>query len=488
MTKLKKLGPIEWTRETTLSSLWQAWMDLNGFVNDRQAALAITQLGIRGGTNISKWLQDEPTTSLLSTSMKEIIEKTGVDIDGWLVAEAKRLVIAENPELESRLPFNKITSRKEVIDELETWSKLYGGNLYLALQMRIPPGQTSHYMQRTHQPSLEILPSILRGLAQGFISIDCQEDIGFILTCRAIMGGDPEEFFPNVTNFKTAIDELLKPFKGYQDKKIENETGIHHALIHDLRTWKPVSGKRGMVPESIEKILRVLVIRKYPYLGDAFDENRAVYRKNEHKGILEVPVPLKVLINKGQPKPIETKKDPTPKSKANAPKTEKQAPPMVSLLEAVENVVQAPPTQTSGQSVTDVLADMYAEMSTRLRALPKPAPVHTDARDVGATIDNVRHCLDQKSWKQRKGVRLTASEIENVRTAIEQLRAIFVGISELDPDYIRTVLSPVFGPELFELFIAGEGLKHLLETHGAWQVMMSTRETAQLLRKRKEIQ
>ena len=485
MAKLKKLGSIEWTRETTLSSLWQSWMDLNGFLNDRQAALAISSLGIRGGTNISKWLQDESTQGLLTTGMKEIMEKTGVDIDGWLVAEAKRMVIAENPELESRLPFNKMTSRKEVIDELETWSKLYGGNLYLALQMRIPPGQTSHYMQRTHQPSLDILPSIVRGLAQGFISIDCQEDIGFILTCRAIMGADPEEFFPGVTNFKTAIDELLKPFKGYQDKKVESETGIHHALIHDLRTWKPVSGKRGMVPESIEKILRVLVIRKYPFLEEAFDANRAIYRKDEQKGILEVPVPLKVLINKGQTPQIETKKEPPPKPKSVPPKAEQQMTPVVSLLEAVEKVVQTPATETGEQTLTDKLADMFTEMGVRLRAPSKPAPVQTDARDVGATIDCVLHCLDQKSWRQRKGVRLTATEIENVRSAIEQLRAVLVGISELDSDYIRSDLAPVFAPELFELFIAEEGLKHLLETQGAWQVMMSTRKTAQLLRTQK---
>lgn len=485
MAKLKKLSQIKWTRETTLSSLWKDWMKLNDFATPAQASLALSSLGIRGGGNICAWLRNETSNALLSTSMKEIIEKTGVDIDGWLVAESKRLVIAENPELESQLPFDKMTSRKEVIDELETWSRLYGGTHYLAVQMRIPSGQANHYMQRTHQPSLEILPSILRALAQGFVLIDCQEDIVFILTCRAIMGGDPQEFFPGVTNFKSAIDELLNPFKGYQDKKVESETGIHFALIHDLRNWKPVAGKRGMVPETIEKILRVLAMRKHPTLGNAFDANRGLYRKDEAKGIMEVPVPLKILINAALQQTIETKKEPPPpRVNVAKPKVEQLPDPVV---EIVREIVEALPVEpsTDDSTLRNDLANLFHEMSARLRVPEKPVPVQTDARDVGTTIENVRHCLDQSSWKRRKGVRLSKSEIENLRLAIEKMRAIFVGINELDPEYIRTDLAPVFGPELFELFIAGESLKHFLDTQGAWKFIVASRETAHMLREKK---
>ena len=384
-----------------------------------------------------------------------------------MVCEAKRQLWNECPDLRERIDFGQDVHREDVINRLRKLIKEYGGNFYLALQMNVPSGTMSGWNRGINKPGIEMLKVLLSNIMRGFLKISCLEDAQFILMCRAILGGSPEEFFPGVTDFASARQEFLRPYPRHTAVKIESRTGIKENTISRLLEWKPEKGKTSCFPETVEGILRALVERSYPALVETFDEHRKTYRKKEDVGIWSVDVPLKDL--------MESK--PAKKTRVATPVVEKAVkpvpvPPPVSVHEPIAH---------PKESVRDVLIGGLRDLLLRLEATPDevvaiPSSTTTPIYEpIGSVMNGVEHCLNPNTWHLRKDERVTKEKIEDVRTAIVHLRKVLVAMSELNPDIIRKNITPILGPELAELFVAHEGLHHLMGSQAAWEIVQGTR-------------
>ena len=467
MEKLKKLPTAVWGKDITLAVLWEMWMQHNGLKTVEEAQAVLKKHGIRGRKSLPAWLANTPTIDLVTTGLQSILETTGVDIDAWMVCEAKRQLWNECPDLREHIDFDRDIHREDVVNRLRKIIKEYGGNFYLALQMGVPSGTLSGWNRGINKPGVEMLKILLSNLMRGFLKISCLEDAQFILMCRAILGGDSQEFFPGVTDFASALQEFLHRYPGHTAVKIESLTGIKENTISRLLEWKPEKEKTSCYPETVEGILRALVERSYPALLETFDEHRKTYRKKEDAGIWEVEVPLKDLMDV---KPVAKQ------SKAK-PSVQKKVEPVATPV-ATPVVSEPKPITPSKDSFEDVVIDGLEALVARLKArtetvaTPSVTPIY---EPIGSVIGGVEHCLDPKTWHLRKDERVTMEQIEDVRTAIVHLRKVLVALSELNPDLIRKTITPILGPELAELFVAHEGLHHLMGSKAAWEIVQGTR-------------
>lgn len=465
MQKLKKIPTASWGRDVTLQLLWELWMEQNGIKTVEAAQALFKTHGIRGVKSLPLWLQNTPTVDLLTTGMNSIQEETGIDIDAWMVCEAKRQIWDEYPELRKQIDFKRDIHREDVINLLRKQIETYGGHQYLALQMNIPSSTIGFWNKGAHKPRIEMIKVVLINLMRGFLSIACLEDAQFILMSRAILGGDPQEFFPGITDFASALKEFLRPYPRHTAVKIESLTGIKENTVSRLLEWKPEPGKTSCNHETVEGVLRVLVERSYPALVETFDEHRKTYRKKEDAGIWEVEVPLKDLMNHA---PVEKQCE----------ETKVQPKPIV--VPVVSAPAPAPnPIMPSKETYEDVVIDGLEALVARLKThrtetttTQQTSPTH---KQIGSVIDGVEHCLDPSSWHLRSGERVSEEEVERVRKAIVQLRKVLCVLCELDPEFIRKMITPILSDELAELFVAQVGLEHLLGTKAAWEIVQGTR-------------
>lgn len=466
MKTLKKLPVTQWDKDVTLQTLWQAWMLHNEIKNVSDAQTLFKQNGIYGAKSLPLWLENTPTKDLFTTGLKSILERTGIDIDAWMVCEAKRQIWNEYPELRERIDFRQNTHREDVINCLREYIKEYGGNQYLALQMQVSSSTVGGWSKGSHKPSIDMIKVILMHLARGFLKIRCLEDAQLILMSRAIFGGEPEVFFPGVTDFQSALREFLRPYPRYTAVKIESLTGIKENTISRLLEWKPEAGKTSCFPDTIEGILRTLTERSYPALVETFDEHRKTYRKKEELGIWEVEVPLKDLMS---PAPVEKQRE----------KTLVQPKPIVAPI-ILEPAPVAPSKEIFEDVVISGLEDLVARLKASRTEVTTTHQTTSAYEPIGSMIDGVEHCLDPESWHLRNGERITEEDIERVRKAIVQLRKVLCVLCELDPDLIRKMITPILSDELAELFVSHVGLEHMLGTKAAWEIVQGTRSMVRI--------
>jgi len=493
---MRKLGPITWSKDVTLGSLWQQWMDLNGF-NLESAQRSLLSVGIRGGDNLPQWLNNTPSVSMLTTNFRAITTHTGIDIDGWMVCEAKRQVLEEHPELVDRISFDRMTTRESYCDELDTWRKLYGAELYLSIQLEIPRVQVKNWVQRQNYPSLEAMKRIIHVLAVGILAVDSREDLIFTLICRCCFNEDPITIF-EVATFRQACISLLKPFRGHTPVRKEKELHLNRQVIVTIEKY--IEGETVKFPlETIENVIAELLRRSYPNHYDGFIQQRSLYRICENEGIWKVPVQINL---HDEPRPDQWNMQPLPVPDPPVAEVKQEDPPASrNAFEYVEQThkPEPPPAQTEpSEAVPGPQEDLFQILSqvfsfgahkfrqaAKSKTKPKePAIPISVAEQIGTEIEGVRQCLDQASYKATDG-RLTPDQVEQIRALIERLRGLLVLTNRLDRQFVRETLKPALGPELFELFLAGQGLEHLLHTPEAWQIVAAQRESANFNRKLK---
>lgn len=499
--ELKKVDKTVWGPDVTLGSLWQEWARLNRLNTIKVAEDALRAHEIRTGGNLASWLKDTPTTSLLTSMVSRIREVTGIDIDGWMVCDAKRQVITAHPELATVIDYDRLTSRKSLIAALNAWKSKYGGTHFLALQMQISPQSLNQWSLETNLPTLEHLPKLILWLAQGFLEIDCQEDVIFILMCRAIIGTDPQGVFDNIRSFAEARDALFRTYPGHTLARIAEKTGIPTHRLDTLKNWSLHGGKARLPGESIEAVVRALIKIHWPSLVEAFDERAKVYKKDEVKGIWAVEQPLLHLIEATRKEPVLEESRVDPPSLIPSPEPPSIDPPKARVSQLQNHELPQPkptPVQTPCQtkdeqpsewdpklnSLRHAVADIFAFAAERLReddlSTSRPTPVLLNP--LGARIGAVEQCLDRASFTPRPGERLSRKHITRIQQCVAGLRGIFVMLCELDPAHIREDIRPILGPEIIELFLGVEGLKHLLNTQEAWRVIEAMREATGIIR------
>ena len=112
----------------------------------------------------------------------------------------------------------------------------------------------------------------------------------------------------------------------------------------------------------------------------------------------------------------------------------------------------------------------------------------TQKRDpnIGEMIAGVQHCLTKASFTRQTGTRVSKEQVENVRQIISDLRAIILFLCSLDEDHVQKDIRPVLGNEIFELFLGIHGLRYLLDTNEAFEIIEAERETARVLSSRRK--
>src|SRR3989338_463308 len=232
MPEIKKIPPQVWSPEITLQSLWQKWMSLNGILRKEQANSLLSRAGIRHGDGLSSWLNNEPTISLLTMAREQLTEVTGIDIDGWMVCEAKRRLIAAEPGITDRVSFTELTSRQSILEEINDWKKRYGGTtLHLALQIGVKPSSLNGWTNGTRLIPFDQIGKILRALIAGFIPYTSYDDTTFALMCRSLIGCQSHEVFDGVSGFKEVIDLLFAPYKKYTLTRTASEVEINEGSL-----------------------------------------------------------------------------------------------------------------------------------------------------------------------------------------------------------------------------------------------------------------
>lgn|GEM_PF-6055217 len=489
MRELRRIPPTVWGPTVTLSSLWQSWMTLNQILQIEQGENILHDPNLRIGKNLASWLQDEPTAGLLSCNRERLLELTGIDIDGWMVCEAKRRVIASHPEFDGCLSFSENISRKEIIDRMIEYKQRYGGTTFhLALQVGVKPSSLNTWTHGKRVPDMDQLVKLIVTLERGFIPYASFDDTTFILMCRAIFGCDVRELFAGVCGFKDALNLLFEPYKKHTHARTASEVDIPEHALRTLVEWQPKQSN-GLPPTSIERMLRALVKRFWPSLINAFDENVAEYRVLEDEGIWAVTQPLKPLIDQIVSEPTRL---PEPPVESVSTLTEKT--PARTEAKPIEPTPVATAVQITAQSAKmtahDVLADILEIAVSKLRQLGVEAaesttevPALSHQEQIGKTIDGITHCLSRSAFTPRPNLRLTQDQLQFAGKAIDGTRALVVMLCELDPAYIRSEVRPLLGQRFYEFLIATEGLRHLLHSDAAWEMIDGMRQGAELISK-----
>lgn len=533
-----------YTAETTLGGLLRELFKQNKFANEREAADALQEAGVRGAvTNISDWLHDRPSRGLMTTQYQTFCDVTGIDLDRLMVIQAKHLAIAKRPGLASEIKFDTMATRSEIIAEFRQWSELYGGAQVLSLQVGVPSRSLDNWVRGENRPDTENLSLLFIALARGLIMIDSVEDATFVLMVRAIIGRDPTEVFDGLkaNTFAAARDLLFQPYRGWMNKKIATELDIHYSVIERLKKWRPAIGRRGTPITTIERVVRALIKQRWPQLINAFEAGCTTYRERESDGIWAIKKPIWPFIEvtkrapskssetaPGQPGSSEVPEAqpqdtadasaeaapvaadvPQPNEKlvpAPAPEPEPE-PAAEPAPQALVEIAAIPAEPTSSASVPDQsmpadlaeafeigfrnMADLIkktrqrapAQPATKAAETPAPRQVPTDDEIIGETIQGVRHCLTKASLKPKPGARLDPETVENVRAAIEGLRKSIVLVCGYDSEYLIDELRLVLGHELTELFLTTKGLKYLLPTEEAWKAIEATRASMGLAKR-----
>ena len=171
------------------------------------------------------------------------------------------------------------------------------------------------------------------------------------------------------------------------------------------------------------------------------------------------------------------------------PEAETASVPETSEDDAAQVPIPPPQTQISerlsdaGNGLMEALADIADFASKRLRGQQETTQDRTPApANIGEEIKGVQACLGQLTFLERAGTSISDDQVETIRASIEQFRRLLVLLNNLDRKFVRETLRVVLGPELFELFLAGQGLQHLLHTPEAWDIIAAQRESARLSR------
>lgn len=467
-------GGTVYNVDTTLSGLWRAWMRLNRLTEDQVRDL-LRDKNIR--CNFDGCLRDTWDDAALTRSAGEILALTGIRIDEWMVIEAKRRARRDNPELAGRMTFDHVLTRTDVVNELRRVNDEYGGTWYVALQIGLAPSLVNTWVRAdaNRLPTVDKMASVFVGLARGFITnVTCLEDVMFALVVRTVFGYERETVFPEFPTFAKALEAFFHPHKGWTVSKIAGAYGVSDGKIKTLQDWRSQPGKGTLYHDSIQLVLRAHVERRWPNLVTRFDALCAEYRAEEEKGIWKVSEPLRPPLDATRPAAA-----PEP-ARVSAPRAD--VPPAPAPRE--EPTVPQPPARTARQApaapavpaATTVEEKLALVFDYGAKVFRGEMPAEFDARrEVGGTLGELRNCLTKDAYRPNPDGRVNPEQIRELAADIGKLRKILVMLAELDPGYLRREVTPILAPELVELIIGFEGLRHLLGTDEAWEVISGMR-------------
>lgn len=429
--------------KTTLGGLLEQFLKANpgATVEDLSDAIG------RGGSNVPQWLRSEYTTALTSTALEAFERVTGISIDRLLVLNAKLEVLRQQPDLSDRISFDRLTTRAELVAELRVFVEVYYNNqpFCIDVQLDMSEGRTSHWLSGKRNPGAETLPTLVEGIARGFIE-GTRDDVVFILMVREMFGADPQEIFPGgrVTNFFSAIKEIFHEVGSRSPFLVSQKTGIkQHTVQRLLKYTEEVGQQAKTTEETVLDVVQALAGIHFASKMPMFDRARQEFEQHhhvEHKVDVHASVTLPAV--HCDPVPLE------PRTAAPEP----VPPPAPAVLPSRDLAIAQHHRELARHHAA--LADLHD---------PPSGEVAQEVRSfvdlVGVTVRGIKHCFSQANIRGLPGETVSEAQREAIRQAIELLRKLFVlcaGLDYAQQEKIKSVLDS----ELDELWVAAEAFNY----------------------------
>ena len=210
MTENQQVPTYVYGPDTTLGGLFQAYLTAT---NTKPAALA-KRLGLHDET-LGQWLKGIPSDSLTSSHMAKVQAETGIDLDRWMVVEAKRQLLANDPSRSRTVSFDRFVTRREIVEELARYAEMYGDGASIERQIGLKVGSVHRWTkgQRRDLPTDENLCKVIDGLFAGLIKGN-RNDVLVRLMARELFGRELAELFPATEGIISLSVAFLKVLLG----------------------------------------------------------------------------------------------------------------------------------------------------------------------------------------------------------------------------------------------------------------------------------
>lgn len=424
--------------ETTLGGLFNAYLTMT----DTKAAALAKRLGLYEST-VQQWVDGNPSNSLTSSHRAKVEQATGIDLDRWMVVEAKRALVAQRPDLTDKIRFDRFLTRREIVEELARYAKMYGGARYLAAQMGLDEKTVGPWIlgltkgKRGCMPQDDLLRTALLAAVTGLIEGN-RNDVLVRLLARDLFGRDLPEVFPGATGIVSFTLMFLKMYQGMTTSEIERASGIQRNTIKLLYDIAKNPGAR-LYEATVSRMFRALVQKRMPERLDAFDAAAKQYAED---------------------KPVTT---PVPAAKA-APAN-------------VPAPLAATPPAPDGR-----LDRIESDLSDVKRTVEKIAAAKSFAEQFGETLNGVEHCLSTTHFGAVPGQCLSDAQVKKLMDGFTHLRKALVMVNSLDGSQKRSVLD-LIAPQFDELVLAVKTLK-FWDVIGSKTLIDAQRDSIALARKK----
>lgn len=458
--------------EATLGNALRAWIALNGGPTVHEAALYLQFHGVKGAKiNIVDWMEDRPVGQVYTLCQKTLLKASGIDLDPIIVSEAKKAILAKQPELKGIVTFDRFETRPELIDELSKYVKAYGDvTPRVAEQIDVSSQNVGTWCAKEGRlPTGEYLEKVIIGMSRGLFPATCAEDFLLLVICREMFRMPIDSAFPGVTRFKDALDVLARELgdrRGAGDKF--QVYGLSVEATDRMQNWAP-RGK-GTTMDTVLKVARSLVKLLRPTALAAFDDRTPEFLRTE---TVKKPIVLDVtpvtpairVIAVPAPEPVE--QVPAPKPVPAEPAI-KHAPPQADPRPVPPEPTTTPfskPNESDGVAAETLrhnkaMAFHYRALADLLDPVETIKPVQADrtfSGAIGETIDGMTHCLGESGFPNFSGGDVSAVDAERIERISGLYRQMLLSLGSL-PSKKRNQAMPALAGSLEETMMLAYGL------------------------------
>jgi len=290
--------------------LLKVFLEANG---DDVIGFAGAIAGMAAG-HVRSMLRKGIDSTRLSMFGDRIQEFTGIDLNRMMVIDAKLSILDDlknlralrkddpelafllelNPNLERLIDFATLTTREEVVLEIQLIADVIGSPL-TAQQLMLTGSVIVKWWDAMANtlPTGDNLKRAILLLTAGPITVNLdtpsRDDARFRIVCRQVLGMDSQEAL-GVRDFAEALATIGLGDESVRLSIASNRTGLSEGQIKGFRAWDHTTASGKIPASSMGKIIRILLLRQHPDKGVAFDKALAHFLVKKSRGWSGSPV------------------------------------------------------------------------------------------------------------------------------------------------------------------------------------------------------
>lgn len=417
-----------YTAETTIDAL------LNQFFQQEKADVqTLADMLEVTPELVSRWCNNELTTALLTSHASRFMAATGIDLNRFMVVEAKRQLSQEQPDL--LVPYDKYCTREEIIEVYAGLAKNCGTPV-LAELIGVAPKSLSVWIIRKEdgeairRPDITNLKKLIAGLLRG-INPGTRDDMLLRQLVTRIFGDSVPEWLKEMDTFQKVAQTFFSYKRRMSCGEFSRVCGIKRNTLSRLQNYSP--NQANTMPETITAIIRYLVKMRQPELLRLFTASAPAHTEPKQESV----------------------------DKAEVPKTD------VGHLNIGHQQTQS--SAVTDDQLRESLATWLLTGAEILRGKALRPAVNSESNGqagrtdfqkavsgqetVGEDISGLRFCVTAKTFQAWPGRKLSRAEQDDTAELVQELRRRIIVLIGLDPA-IRMPIFDRLAPELDELWHA----------------------------------